>query len=104
MSKCSWCGTKKAKRGCPAIGSICAPCCGEHRQREITFPETCFYLGRAGKQAHDRFQALYKKLVDEFLVGQRPPRRHVAVNAWLDEHREIGDWEQAGFFAYLLHG
>ena len=104
MSKCAWCSARKGKRVCPAIGSICAPCCGQHRLREIPCPETCFYLRRAGKEVTGSLQTVYSKLFNSFLEGQRSSRQHDAVGAWVDEGREIEDWERASFIAYLLHG
>jgi hypothetical protein len=48
---CSLCGTRKARRSCPALGrSICPTCCGTKRQREIACPADCVYLGNA--EAH----------------------------------------------------
>jgi hypothetical protein len=48
---CASCGTRKAKRACPALGrSICPTCCGTKRLKEIACPSTCVYLGNA--EAH----------------------------------------------------
>jgi hypothetical protein len=48
---CSLCGTRKARRSCPALGrSICPTCCGTKRLKEISCPSSCVYLGNA--QAH----------------------------------------------------
>jgi hypothetical protein len=48
---CASCGTRKAKRACPALGrSICPTCCGTKRLKEIACLPTCTYLGNA--QAH----------------------------------------------------
>jgi hypothetical protein len=48
---CSLCGTRKARRSCPALGrSICPTCCGTKRLKEINCPPTCVYLGNA--EAH----------------------------------------------------
>jgi hypothetical protein len=48
---CSLCGTRKARRSCPALGrSICPVCCGTKRLKEISCPSSCIYLGNA--QAH----------------------------------------------------
>jgi hypothetical protein len=48
---CSLCGTRKARRSCPALGrSICPTCCGTKRLKEINCPPTCTYLGNA--EAH----------------------------------------------------
>jgi len=43
--KCRLCEQRKAKRDCPAKGTlICAQCCGEKRILEIDCPESCQYL------------------------------------------------------------
>jgi hypothetical protein len=48
---CASCGTRKAKRACPALGrSICPTCCGTKRLKEIACPSDCVYLASA--QAH----------------------------------------------------
>jgi hypothetical protein len=48
---CSLCGTRKARRSCPALGrSICPTCCGTKRLKEIHCPADCVYLGNA--EAH----------------------------------------------------
>ena len=48
---CPVCGTRKARRACPAIGAqICPVCCGTKRLVEINCPSDCPYLTSA--QAH----------------------------------------------------
>jgi hypothetical protein len=45
---CPLCGTRKARRLCPALGrEICAVCCGTKRQVEIACPVDCGYLQSA---------------------------------------------------------
>jgi hypothetical protein len=44
MPTCTYCHTRKGKRPCPALGSICSSCCGEHRGREIACPPGCTWL------------------------------------------------------------
>jgi hypothetical protein len=42
---CPLCGSRKAKRACPALGrSICTVCCGTKRLAEIRCPDDCSYL------------------------------------------------------------
>ena len=60
---CPLCGTRKARRRCPALGrDICPVCCATKRLTEINCPETCAYLSSAREhpaaqvkrqQAHD---------------------------------------------------
>jgi hypothetical protein len=45
---CPLCGTRKARRGCPALNqTICAVCCGTKRLTEIACTSTCSYLSNA---------------------------------------------------------
>jgi len=45
---CPLCGTRRARRSCPALGKqICAICCGTKRLVEINCPADCPYLGNA---------------------------------------------------------
>jgi len=45
---CPLCGTRKPRRGCPALNqTICAVCCGTKRLTEIQCPEDCVYLTSA---------------------------------------------------------
>ena len=45
---CPLCGTRKARRGCPAVGQqICAVCCGTKRLVEIACPSDCPWLASA---------------------------------------------------------
>lgn len=42
---CPLCGTRKAKRSCPALGQlICSVCCATKRITEIQCPRDCVYL------------------------------------------------------------
>jgi hypothetical protein len=48
---CPLCGTRKARRGCPAVGQqICAVCCGTKRLVQIQCPPDCAWL--AGARVH----------------------------------------------------
>jgi len=45
---CPLCGTRKARRGCPAVGQqICAVCCGTKRLVQIRCPSDCTWLASA---------------------------------------------------------
>jgi hypothetical protein len=45
---CPLCGTRKARRGCPALGTlICPVCCGTKRRAEIACPDDCGWLRSA---------------------------------------------------------
>ncbi len=46
MSTCVYCGQRKGKRTCPALGgAICSACCGAHRLIRIDCPADCVWLG-----------------------------------------------------------
>jgi len=50
-SSCPLCGTRKARRACPALGrDICPVCCATKRHVEIACPPDCGYL--ASSRAH----------------------------------------------------
>ena len=45
---CPLCGTRRARRGCPALGhQICAVCCGTKRLVQIACPSDCVWLASA---------------------------------------------------------
>jgi hypothetical protein len=45
---CPLCGTRRARRGCPALGQhICAVCCGTKRLTQIPCPSDCTWLASA---------------------------------------------------------
>jgi hypothetical protein len=45
---CPLCGTRRARRGCPALGhQICAVCCGTKRLVQIACPPDCTWLASA---------------------------------------------------------
>jgi len=45
---CPLCGTRRARRACPALGQqICPVCCGTKRLTEIQCPSDCPYLATA---------------------------------------------------------
>jgi hypothetical protein len=47
---CKLCGTRRAKRACPAVsGEICPLCCGEQREVTLLCPLDCQYLREARK-------------------------------------------------------
>jgi len=48
--RCPLCGTRRAKRFCPAkLSQICPVCCGTKREVEIDCPSDCVYL-QSGRQ------------------------------------------------------
>jgi hypothetical protein len=75
---CPLCGTRRARRGCPALGQqICAVCCGTKRLVQIECPADCTWLASAREhppavvvrqQQHD--VALLVPIVREFTERQ----------------------------------
>jgi hypothetical protein len=46
--QCPLCGSRKARRACPALNKdICSVCCGTKRLTEISCPSSCAYLTAA---------------------------------------------------------
>jgi hypothetical protein len=73
MSLCIYCSQRKGKRACPALdGSICSPCCGEHRLARISCPANCVYLDSGSDYQQ-------KRLGEQFMTIRR------------DFYRELGD-------------
>ncbi len=55
---CPACGTRRARRACPALGQqICPVCCGTKRLVEIACPSDCSYL----RSAHEHPPALVQR-------------------------------------------
>jgi hypothetical protein len=66
---CPLCGTRRARRGCPALGKqICAVCCGTKRLVEIQCPSDCPWLASA--REHPPAVAVRQKQRDVGLVMQ----------------------------------
>ncbi|MCP4041770.1 MAG: hypothetical protein GY731_07405, partial [Gammaproteobacteria bacterium] len=103
MGTCAWCHKAKGKRNCPVVGALCATCCGKHRQLEIKCIESCFYLNRASKAVAAVFRSAYPKLID-YTMNECVNANRSAVEAWLDDPREIHEWEQESLFGYLAYG
>lgn len=99
---CPLCGTRRARRGCPALAKpICAVCCGTKRQVQIACPNDCAWLASAREhppasivrqQRHDvglllpfmrdlsQRQSQLFFLVATFLVRYEPPALHTLVD------------------------
>lgn len=74
---CPLCGTRSAKRRCPALGQqICPVCCGTKRHVQIQCPGDCAYLARA--RAHPASVVVRQQRRDLALVaeGMRDFTRH----------------------------
>jgi hypothetical protein len=100
---CPLCGTRRARRGCPAVGQqICAVCCGTKRLVEINCPKDCPYLASARehpaaatirqerrdvdillphlRDLSERQSQLFF-LISTFLLRYEPPEFHKLVDA-----------------------
>lgn len=99
---CPLCGTRRARRGCPALGrQICAVCCGTKRLVEIECPRDCPYLATARehpaaatvrRERHDvdlllhRLRDLNERqsqlfiLISTFLLRYEPPEFQALVD------------------------
>ena len=99
---CPLCGTRKARRGCPAVGrQICAVCCGTKRLVQIRCPSDCTWLASAREhpaatvvrqQQHDlglllQFMRDFNQrqsqlffLVNTFVTNYQPPELQSLVD------------------------
>lgn len=99
---CPLCGTRRARRGCPALDKqICAVCCGTKRLVQITCPSDCAWLASARehppaaiirRQQQDigllvqsmrdfsQVQSRLFFLVTAFLVHYEPPELHTLID------------------------
>lgn len=65
---CPVCGTRKARRACPALGrDICPLCCGTKRLAEIACPPDCSWL--ASSKAHPPATVLRQRDRDSRFVA-----------------------------------
>jgi hypothetical protein len=99
---CPLCGTRKARRACPAVhDQICTVCCGTKRLTEIACPADCVYLAAAREhppaaavrqQQHDfarfvdalrdfnRQQAQLFLVVNTVIARYQPPQLQAIVD------------------------
>lgn len=90
---CPLCGSRKARRACPALGrDICAVCCGTKRLSEIKCPPDCGYLASA--REHPPAAALRQQQRDVTLFVQalrdfngRQSQLFVAVNTFIARYQ-----------------
>ena len=99
---CPRCGTRRARRGCPALGQqICAVCCGTKRLVQIPCPADCAYLATArehppavavrqqqqdvellmhGMRDLSERQSQLFFLINDFLQRYEPPELHSLID------------------------
>ncbi|HEY7789678.1 MAG TPA: hypothetical protein VIC33_04135 [Vicinamibacterales bacterium] len=93
---CPLCGTRKARRGCPALGrSICSVCCGTKRLVEIRCPADCGYL--ASSREHPPAAVERQREADYALLlpvvrdlGRRQAQIFFLLQAAVARHRPDG--------------
>lgn len=67
-ARCPSCGTRRARRPCPALGrDICTVCCGTKRLTDIACPDTCGYLHTS--RAHPAAAAKRRDAREMLLFG-----------------------------------
>jgi hypothetical protein len=90
---CPLCGTRKARRSCPALGkSICPVCCGTKRLTEIHCPPDCAYLASAREHppvaAKRQQQNDTSRLVHAMRdLNRNQSRLFLSVNAYISQYR-----------------
>ena len=86
---CPLCGTRRARRGCPALGQqICAVCCGTKRLVQIQCPSDCTWLASAREhppavlaRQQQRDVALLVQFMRDF--SQRQSQLFFLINTFL---------------------
>jgi hypothetical protein len=86
---CPLCGTRKARRSCPALGQqICAVCCGTKRLVEINCPSDCVWLASAREhppaaavRQQQRDRSLLMPLIIDF--SQRQTELFFLISAFI---------------------
>ena len=101
MGKCAHCGGGKARRSCPALDAyICGRCCSEHQRREFHCPEGCSFL------RHGPSPRAYQSAIDKLLefTMELPDWCEEAAKAYFGRRKEMDEWEESVFIAYLAYG
>jgi hypothetical protein len=95
--RCPLCGTRKARRACPALNKdICPVCCGTKRLTEIACPSTCGYLAAAREHPAAVVRKQQERDVAALLpvVGTLTERQHQLVllfhNVVIGRHKPEG--------------
>lgn len=100
MARCVYCGARKGKRACPALGgAICPSCCGSHRQVDIACPEACPFLPRATLEA---YRSTARQLMD--FAGARPEWEAQATREWLGSDPRTESWEESLLSGWTCYG
>jgi hypothetical protein len=93
---CPLCGTRRARRGCPALGQqICAVCCGTKRLTQIPCPADCAYLAVARehppaatvRQQQEDVEVLLQGMRD---LSERQSQLFFVINRFLQRYEAPG--------------
>jgi hypothetical protein len=90
---CPLCGTRRARRGCPALGQhICAVCCGTKRLTQIPCPSDCTWLASAREHPPAAFVRQQQRdvgLLVQFMrdFSQRQSQLFFLVTAFLVKYQ-----------------
>jgi hypothetical protein len=90
---CPLCRTRKARRGCPALGQqICAVCCGTKRLTEIACPSDCTWL--ASSRDHPSAATVRRQQQDLSLLvdsirdfNERQSRLYLLIASFLSRYQ-----------------
>ncbi|MBI4819195.1 MAG: hypothetical protein HY791_23185 [Deltaproteobacteria bacterium] len=103
--KCSYCGQRKGKRPCPALGRVCSACCGEHRGVAIDCPSECAFLPNFSDQLPTSFgEDWFAVLNSEFAVAHLRGSNSLeeAANEFLRGVKAAGRHELVAFALFVL--
>lgn len=106
MATCAFCNQRKGKRTCPALhGSICSPCCGQHRLSKIDCPSDCIHLGGLSS-ARDVRPAFSKTELDSAFSKLLDYSRRVSPDPMVAEllGGEVDEWEMPIVVAFVAYG
>jgi len=93
--KCVYCGNRKGKRECPALGGlICSVCCGEHRATEINCPTDCRYFQRGEEFQQEKYADPYREAWMERNADLFEEENYELLNT-------IGMFERFIYYQYL---
>jgi len=106
VATCAFCNQRKGKRTCPALqGSICSPCCGQHRLSKIECPSDCVHLGglstiRSAQPSFSKadLDSAFSKLLD---YSQRIPPDPLVAELM---DGQVDEWEMPIAIAFVAYG
>ncbi len=89
MAKCTQCGTRKAKRHCPGLGTdVCSLCCGRLREKKLHCPPACPHLIQHKSYQESRIIQKKRVFSEDVLTDERLSWLSVHIEAPLKEYGE----------------